>query len=645
MELIKEFISKTFKINIISKNDKKRLGCLNPYSQLSSNGTTSQIKKNLQQNNKSPFEDNKSLEIELNIRNELEANNQCSSKIINQYPTNLDLTDDDEAKMTFSELSNYLGYEVEEHSLETDDGYILTIFKVLPPEEVINKILKEIIRKKQTNVLNKKHPYDGIINPNDYICFFQHGLLDSSDGWVCNLRSKCLPYIMANKGFEVWVANSRGNKYCKSHHNLDPLNEIEKEKFFDYSFDEMGRFDIPACLKYILHLKTKDQEIISDYQNSNNISVLSGDNQIDSSNNLDDASTIVNNKGRELEKILEDFPKPKKRIFYFGHSQGGASIVSSLTYNIEFFKQILKGVILLAPACRIANMNSSLIHLMKKLNIDKMIEEKKIYEILPFSRDLQSFSIFINSVCPSMSLSLLEEISDEECLVNCPGRLKVFMSHYPSGSSLRSILHFRQMLETQKFQSYDFGSVLNSVKYEKNKGEVITYNIDNIRGIPIILCAGGKDKLVALSDIRWLRDELLKGRKQRKIFTNVDYMDDIFGGLNKTNRKVGEIKQRDSNKNTAYTANSHSVTNENSDNETQKDNQCGKENTNIIINNHNNSECDEGTTEKIEDEFDCPLFAYYEFDMMGHLSFLLNSDISWFDYILNDIYNLINNYN
>ena len=40
--------------------------------------------------------------------------------------------------------------------------------------------------------------------------YFQHGLLDSSDGWVCNEESRCLPYIMANEGYDVWLGNSRG---------------------------------------------------------------------------------------------------------------------------------------------------------------------------------------------------------------------------------------------------------------------------------------------------------------------------------------------------------------------------------------------------------------------------------------------------
>ena len=33
--------------------------------------------------------------------------------------------------------------------------------------------------------------------------FFQHGLFDSSDGWICNYEKNCLPFIFVNRGFDV----------------------------------------------------------------------------------------------------------------------------------------------------------------------------------------------------------------------------------------------------------------------------------------------------------------------------------------------------------------------------------------------------------------------------------------------------------
>lgn len=544
----------------------------------------------------------------------------------------------DECKMTFKGLAIYNGFEVEEHDVITKDNYILTIFKILTPEEDEKRILKRIIKKKQKNILNKKPAFEGITNTRDYICFFQHGLLDSSDGWICNFPNKNLPYIMAKNGFEVWVGNSRGNKYSKSHQIFNPLTDENKQKFFDFSFDELGKYDIPACLNYILNQKNKqhinnnlftcndnipnnnnnnDHNNISNLDlsvnqlignpdnNSNNNSTI--DLQIDYNNtsfNLD-ASALILHKGYTLDKVLKDYPSPSKRVIYFGHSQGCASIVSSLSVNNDYYKSIIKAVVLLAPACRLISINSTFIHLIEKLEIDKTIQEKKVFEVLPFNQEVQSLSVLVNSIFPSMSMALFEEVSDEDCLVNCPNRLKIFLSHYPSGTSIRCFLHFRQLYETQKFQSFDFGNE-NETRYRENNGKVIDYEIDKIKGIPIIMCCGGKDKLVNINDVRWLKEMFLKGKKKRRVFSNIYNEKDI---------ERYDIKEN------------------NSENNNQLD----------YKNKKSNDEYDYEAC-KINDDFDCPLFSYYEFESMGHLSFLLNSDISWFDYVLKDIYNLITNY-
>lgn len=50
-------------------------------------------------------------------------------------------------------------------------------------------------------IINKKKNIDE--QNNQQAVYFQHGLFDSSDGWVCNYEKNCLPYILVNKGFDV----------------------------------------------------------------------------------------------------------------------------------------------------------------------------------------------------------------------------------------------------------------------------------------------------------------------------------------------------------------------------------------------------------------------------------------------------------
>ena len=71
----------------------------------------------------------------------------------------------------------------------------------------------------------------------------QHGLLSSSDFWSKHADDSPA-FILAKNGYNVFVGNNRGNKYCLKHHSLNP--ELEPEMYNDYSFYEMGKFDATA---------------------------------------------------------------------------------------------------------------------------------------------------------------------------------------------------------------------------------------------------------------------------------------------------------------------------------------------------------------------------------------------------------------
>jgi len=45
----------------------------------------------------------------------------------------------------------------------------------------------------------------------------QHGLLDCSDTFIINEETKALAFVLANRGYDVWLGNNRGNKHSKRH--------------------------------------------------------------------------------------------------------------------------------------------------------------------------------------------------------------------------------------------------------------------------------------------------------------------------------------------------------------------------------------------------------------------------------------------
>ena len=74
-----------------------------------------------------------------------------------------------------------------------------------------------------------------------------HGLLSSSDSFTSNDEDKALAFVLANRGYDVWLGNNRGNKYGKEHIQYSTNGKI----FWDFSFDEMAIYDLPAAFSYV----------------------------------------------------------------------------------------------------------------------------------------------------------------------------------------------------------------------------------------------------------------------------------------------------------------------------------------------------------------------------------------------------------
>lgn len=62
---------------------------------------------------------------------------------------------------------------------------------------------------------------------------------------------------MISLGFDVWLGNMRGNTYSKSHVKYNPTEDI----YWDFSFDEMAAYDLPAMINYALNYTEQEQLI------------------------------------------------------------------------------------------------------------------------------------------------------------------------------------------------------------------------------------------------------------------------------------------------------------------------------------------------------------------------------------------------
>lgn len=113
-------------------------------------------------------------------------------------------------------------YNLETHKVTTEDGYILTLFRV---------------NSKTDNTDPNSKP----------AVFLQHGISDDGHCFFENGDQIGLGNLLAQNGFDVWVGNSRGNKYSREHKTLD----VKSKEFWEFSFMQMGQYDVPANLEYI----------------------------------------------------------------------------------------------------------------------------------------------------------------------------------------------------------------------------------------------------------------------------------------------------------------------------------------------------------------------------------------------------------
>ncbi|XP_023329827.1 gastric triacylglycerol lipase isoform X2 [Eurytemora carolleeae] len=124
------------------------------------------------------------------------------------------------------------GYPVETYYVTTQDGYVLALHRIPYGKTNNNPTGREAV-------------------------LVQHGLLCSSADWVMSTPEKGLGYMLAEAGYDVWLGNYRGNTYSRNHTTLDPDNG--EGSFWDFTWDEMAKYDIPAMIEKVLEVSGKSE--------------------------------------------------------------------------------------------------------------------------------------------------------------------------------------------------------------------------------------------------------------------------------------------------------------------------------------------------------------------------------------------------
>ncbi|XP_018840772.1 triacylglycerol lipase 2-like [Juglans regia] len=75
----------------------------------------------------------------------------------------------------------------------------------------------------------------------------QHGLLMDGITWLLLPPDQSLAFVLADNGFDVWLANTRGTKYSSGHTSLSPNDPA----YWNWSWDELVAYDLPATFQYV----------------------------------------------------------------------------------------------------------------------------------------------------------------------------------------------------------------------------------------------------------------------------------------------------------------------------------------------------------------------------------------------------------
>lgn len=134
----------------------------------------------------------------------------------------------------FADICAIFGYDVEEHIVQTGDGFLLGLHRLA-------------CRKGEEGL--RVNQGEGSVPKK--VVYLHHGLLMSSEVWVClTEEERCLPFQLVERGYDVWLGNNRGNKYSKKSIRHSPLSA----EFWDFSIDQFAFHDIPDSIEYVLEV-------------------------------------------------------------------------------------------------------------------------------------------------------------------------------------------------------------------------------------------------------------------------------------------------------------------------------------------------------------------------------------------------------
>lgn len=328
--------------------------------------------------------------------------------------------------MKTPELIAQYGYNGETHSVTTEDGYTLDIHRISGGPKSPPRKGKKVV-------------------------FLMHGLRAMSDEWVMTGPNHAQGFQLADEGYDVWMGNARGTDYSLNHTTYKPFgNKNQQKHFWSFSWHEMGVYDVPAMIDYVL------------------------------------AHT------------------GQQKLQYVGHSQGCAVYFVMMSEKPEYNEKIEMAHVM-APAVFIKNIKTKALAMVgPKIKIAKKLNQ--ITEIYYFTsaKKMDKICMTVRAArkpCSEDLNSFMGSPSDQTDLDQIP----IIYGHFASQAGTNQAIHFGQSIESGKFRKFDYGNAGNQLRYGQNGPPA--YKLENAKA-PVAVYYGESDWFVVPKDVKRLISEL-----------------------------------------------------------------------------------------------------------------------------------------
>ncbi|KAI3702605.1 hypothetical protein L6452_28351 [Arctium lappa] len=308
------------------------------------------------------------------------------------------------------------GYTCEEHKVTTKDGYILSMQRI-PMGRGGKKADKPPV-------------------------LLQHGVLVDGGTWVLNTPDESLGFILADDGFDVWIANTRGTNFSRGHTSLSPSDP----EYWEWSWDELVAFDLPASIQYV-HDQT----------------------------------------GQNLH--------------YVGHSLG--TLIAFSAFSKDQTLNMLRSAALLSPIAYLGHMSSTLARAGADAFLSEALYWLGVHEFAPRGKVVADLLSVICKMPDNDCSDLMTSFTGQNCCVNSSMTDK-FLEHEPQSTATKNIIHLAQMIRTGTITRYDYGSADGNQKHYGQSTPPV-YDMQSIpKDFPMYLSYGGKDELSDVEDVKAL---------------------------------------------------------------------------------------------------------------------------------------------